>query len=121
MAGTRLLENNWRGPMPVEARDASPWIPSGVLTASAQIKAVRGLLGGILVTASDAGGDIVVKVWDSPNSTLTDDVCLAAVTIISTVSGAQNSFAPPSKEGVEAINGLYVQVTGDCEVIVYYK
>lgn len=118
----RTGKSRWRPPMPADARDAEPWIASGVLTVGTVVKAVPGLLGGVLVTATDDGGDIDVIVWDSPDSTLTDDEELARITVVETTANAQNSFATPSKEGVQAENGIYVQVVaGDCEVIVYYK
>lgn len=118
----RTGKSAWGFNTPADARDAEPWIASGKLTSSTVIKAKAGLLGGVLVTATDNGGDINVVVWDSDTSDTTNDEQLARITIVDTTANAQNSFAAPSKEGVCAQNGIYVQVVaGDCEFIVYYK
>jgi hypothetical protein len=119
---TRLLQSKIGPAAPPSLSDSTPWISSGVLTASTVIKAKAGVLGGVLVTATDAGGDIDVIVWDSPTSTLTGDVALCRVPIPTTVSLTQESFGTPSQVGVEATLGIYVQVVaGDCEIIVYYR
>lgn len=119
---SRTNVDYWQPATPVMARDAMPWVTSGYVTTSTVIKNQTGLLGGVIVTATDAGGDIDVIVWDSPNSTLTSGEHLCRLTIPTTVANTQVSFAAPSKEGVEARNGIYVQVVaGDCQVIVYYK
>lgn len=107
---------------PASARGATPWVSSGVVSAGTVIKNAPGILGGVIVTASDTDGDIDIIVWDSPDATLTSDVELCRVTITSATDHVQASFSSPSEVGVEAENGLYVQiVAGDCEVIVYYR
>ncbi len=118
-----LLDNRWEwGKTTASARNSQPWVSSGAITASTVIKAKSGILGGVLVTAADAGGDIDVIIWDSPDSTLTGDDVLARVTITDLIANTQASFAAPSQEGVEARNGLYAQVVaGDCRLEVYYK
>lgn len=119
---TRLLKSKAGPTTPGPVRDSSGWVSSGTLTASTVIKAEAGLLGGVVVTASDNGGDIDVIVWDSPNNTLTSDVELCRLTVPTTTDHTQTSFAAPSQVGVEAELGIYVQlVAGDCEIIVYYK
>lgn len=95
---------------------------TGLLTASAAVKASAGDLLGVTVEMTDDGGDGVVEVWDSPDSTLTDDDCLARVTVTTTTSGAMASWALPHPRGVHAGNGLYMKViAGDVNVIVYYN
>jgi len=95
---------------------------SGLLTASAVIKATKGILKGITMEMTDTGGDGVVEVWDSPTSTLTSDVCLARITVTSTTSGDMDSWTLPIGVGVKAPLGLYMKiVTGDVNVIVYYE
>jgi hypothetical protein len=92
------------------------------MTASTVVKAKAGILGGVLVTATDNGGDIDIKVWDSPDSTLTDDDLLAQVTVVATTAKAQSSFSAPDVTGIEARKGIYVQVVaGDASIVVYYK
>ena len=118
---SRFNENRWQINTSVSARDAEPWVASGKLTTGTVIKNRPGLLGEIVVTASDVGGDVDVIVWDSATSTTTNDEELARVRIPETVAGTQSSFSAPSKEGVFATDGIYVAVTGDCEFIVYYK
>jgi len=119
---TRLLKSKWGPSDPIGARDSSGWVTSGIMIASTAVKAKIGLLGGVLVTATDNGGDIDVIVWDSPDSTLTSDEYLCRITIPTTTANSQASFAAPSQVGIEALNGIYVQiVAGDCQVIVYYK
>ena len=95
---------------------------SGLKTASVAIKAARGILKGMTVEMTDAGGDGVVEVWDSPDATLTSDTCLARITVITATSGAMSSWEMPVAPGVKAENGLYLKVvTGDVNVIVYYE
>ena len=119
---TRLLKSKIGPTAHSDLYDSTSWISSGIVTTSTVIKDKPGILGGILVTATDAGGNIDVIVWDSPNSTLTDDIYLCRVTIPTTIANTQASFATPSQVGIEAENGIYVQVVaGNCQVIVYYK
>lgn len=117
----RTNYSRWEPTTRPASRDASPWVATGALTASAVVKNAPGLLGGVLVTTTDAGGDIDVLIYDSPDSTLTNDEILARITITEQVEHFQSSFGPPAREGVQAENGLYVHITGDCQVIVYYK
>ena len=119
---TRLLRSKIGPTAHSNLHDSTSWISSGIVTTSTVIKSKPGVLGGILVTATDAGGDADVIVWDSPNSTLTNDIYLCRVTIPTTIANTQTSFATPSQVGIEAENGIYVQVVaGDCQVIAYYK
>lgn len=94
---------------------------SGLKTASAVIKATKGVLKGVTMEMTDTGGDGVVEVWDSPDSTLTSDTCLARITVTSTTSGDMASWTLPVGVGVKADNGLYLKITGDVNVIVYYE
>ena len=119
---SRTLVSRWSPGTPAIARESEPWVSSGILTASTVIKAAGGLLGGVLVTATDNGGDIDVVVWDSPTATTTDDEYLARITVVTTTANAQASFVAPSSCGVQATLGIYVEVVaGHPQVIVYYK
>jgi len=95
---------------------------SGLKTASAAIKAAKGILKGLTVEMTDTGGDGIVEVWDSPDSTLTGDKCLARVAVTSTTAHDMASWAlPGGSVGVKASKGLYLKiVSGDVNVIVYY-
>lgn len=107
---------------PVNILDAGAWVPSGALTASTVIKASPGVLGGVVVTASDDGGDIDVIVWDSATATSTNKEQLARVTITAQTAKAQESIGTLGLGGIVASEGLWLQVAaGDCSVIVYYK
>lgn len=68
---------------------------SGLKTASVSIKAAKGILKGVTVEMTDTGGDGVVEVWDSPDSTLTDDICLARIRVTSTTLGDMASWSLP--------------------------
>ena len=95
---------------------------SGLLTTSSVIKATPGILKGVTMEMTDVGGDGVVEVWDSPNSTLAGDTCLARITVTSTTSGDMASRSLPVGSGVTAAKGIYMKiVTGDVNVIVYYE
>jgi hypothetical protein len=119
---TRLLRNRWKAADRAGARDAWPWIASGLLDASTVIKAEQGLLAGIVAFATDNGGDISLRVWDSANDTTDGKETLGYVNITEAASGAMASLSCPSREGIEAEQGLYVEVvSGDCTFIVYYK
>ena len=118
----RTLVDKIKGTSNWQSRIGQPWTTSGVLTASAVIKAEPGVFGGVLVIATDTGGDIDVIVWDSPTATLTDDERLCRVTIPSTVANTMDSFGNLDSPGIEATLGMYVQiVAGDCQVYVYYR
>lgn len=100
----------------------TPWSCTGFKTADAVVKATPGVLGGVLVTATDDGGDIDVIVYDSPDATLTDDIALCRVRITTTTAGAQGSFGDLAGPGVAASKGMWLDVVaGDCQVEVYYK
>ena len=95
---------------------------SGIKTASVAVKAAAGVLKGLTMEMTDTGGDGVVEVWDSPDATLTNDTCLARITVTSTTSGDMASWTLPVGEGVKAVNGIYMKiVAGDMNVIVYYE
>lgn len=115
---TRLLQHRW--PASFRGRPHA-WFSSGILTGSAVIKAKAGIVGWLCVHATDNGGDIHVKVWDSPDDTLTDDVVLAQQRVSTTTSGAHRHQVIPLP-GVEAEHGIYLEVVaGDCEAVVGYK
>lgn len=118
-----FLQTNADGELRVtnEVND-EPWSCTGFKTADAVVKAAPGVLGGIIVTATDNGGDIDVIVYDSPTSDLTGDIALARVTITTTTDKAQASFGAPSAAGIVASKGMWLDVVaGDCQVLVYYK
>jgi hypothetical protein len=95
------------------------WVSSGAKTSSGVIKASSGVLGGVLVIATDDGGDIVVNVYNNP--AIAGDTLLATVCVTTTTAGAQASFGALSS-GIIAENGIYLEVeSGDCTVIVYYS
>lgn len=99
-----------------------PWSCTGFKTADEVVKASAGVFAGILVTALDAGGDVDVIVYDSPDSTLTDDIAVARVTIPTTVALTQESIGDLSGPGIVMSKGIWVDVVaGDCQFLVYYK
>jgi hypothetical protein len=98
------------------------WTTTGFLTGDTVVKASAGLMSGVLVTATDAGGDIDVIVYDSPTSDLTGDNAVCRVTITTTTALSQASWGAPSQAGVDCPKGIYLDVVaGDCQVIVLYK
>lgn len=118
---TRLLKKLLGNSSPPGEVITAPWISSGVLTSSAVVSADPSRFGGVLVTATDGDGDIDVIVWDSPTSTTTDDEELARVTVPTTTALTQASAGDLSGPGIQATLGIYVAITGNCEVIVYYR
>ena len=96
-----------------------PWVSSGVFDADSVVCNAGCLLGGIMVHATDGDGDILVQVWDSPDSTLTSDVEVARVAIGLTDKYWRDVMFP--EPGIECENGIYVDITGDCVVCVYYR
>ena len=119
---TNLLKSKTKMTDKAETLAAAPAIATGLLTASTVIKAVPGLLLGYTMEMTDTGGDGTVEVWDSPTSDLTDDVCVARITVRSTTNGDMASFSLPLAPGVECGKGIYMKVTaGDVNVILYYK
>lgn len=100
----------------------TPWSCTGFKTADTVVKAAAGVFAGILVTATDAGGDIDVIVYDSPTSDLTGDIAVARVTIPTTVANTQGSVGDLSGPGIVMSKGIWVDVVaGDCQFLVYYK
>jgi len=117
-----VLDTRWKPGANLETRDREPWLGSGVLVASTIIKAFPALLGGILVTALDAGADINVNVWDSADAAALGDELIARVTITAAVAFTQSYFVTPSKEGIYCAKGIWIElVAGDAAFIVYYK
>ena len=105
-----------------EVVEDTPWTSSGLLSLSSVVSSVPCVLGKIVVTASDNGGDIDVIVWDSSDATPAAHTALCRKTIITTTDHAQVEFTAPSGAGVNAALGLFVQiVAGDCEYTVYYR
>lgn len=82
---------------------------SGVLTASAVIAAHQCRLKSIHVAAEAGGPDVItIKVWDSKDSTLTNNTELARF-VFSVPSGPVN--LEYDMHGVLAREGLYLQIT----------
>jgi hypothetical protein len=100
----------------------TPWTSSGLLSLSSVVSTAPCVLGEVRVTASDNGGDINLIVWDSSDATPAAHTALCRVTITTTTASVQEVFMAPSGAGVNAANGLFVQiVAGDCEYVVYYR
>ena len=103
-----------------QALGRTPWIPSGWLDASDQIKAAPGLLGGILVRAADNDGNGIIQVWD----TATGATTAAEVEMARVYCSATDElmiWVPFPLPGIEAIYGIYVEVTEDVEYEIYYR
>jgi len=105
--------------MPVELQ-ARPWVSSGVLTGDSVIKNLPGVLGAVMIQATDNGTDHVVKVYDSPNDTLTDDVIVYQCDLPEATDGARQYVCFPVP-GIKMRNGIYVDITGDLEYEIYYR
>ena len=118
-----VLQTNASGELRVVSESTdTPWSCTGIKTADAVIKATPGTLAGVVVTQTDTGGDVDVIIYDSPDSTLTDDIALCRITITSVTALTQGSFGGILGPGVVASKGLWLDVVaGDCQVIVYYK
>jgi hypothetical protein len=117
---TRLLKSKVSEVTNANIRLTAPWVTSGFMIADTVVKAGPGILGGVLVTATDADGDINVIVYDSASAASGVELC--RVTIPTTTSLTQASFGNLAGPGVECENGIYVDVVaGDCQVTVYYK
>ena len=100
----------------------TPWTSGGLLSLSSVVSTAPCVLGQVRVTASDNGGDIDLIVWDSSDATPAAHTALCRVTITTTTASVQEVFMAPSGAGVNAANGLFVQiVAGDCEYVVYYR
>lgn len=109
----------WGPTQNIAERQKIPWTSSDEFSASAVVKDSIGILGGLLVTADDAGGDIEVVIYD--NDSAASGVVLARLNITTAVNNYQESFSSPSLEGILAEDGIYCEITGDASVIVYYK
>ena len=119
---TRLNKKMLSSSSPPGEVTTAPWITSGAMTASTVVSNAPSRLGGVVVTATDDGGDIDVILWDSPTSDVTSDEYLARITVTTTTAKAQASFGDLAGPGVQATLGIYVQVVaGDCQVLVYYR
>lgn len=119
---TRLLKYKTKMEDIAQTLQALPWIPTGELEASTVVKAIPGLVARLDVEAKDNGGDISVEVWDSPDATLTDDVLICRVRVITTTLGAQNYWECPLEPGTECEKGIYVKlVAGDAYINLLYK
>jgi len=95
------------------------WESSGAILASGVIKASPGLLGGVVVTASDADGDIEVNIYD--NATKAAAPLLATLRLTAKTIGAQTSFGALAG-GIIAHEGIYLDMSaGHCMAIVYYE
>jgi len=114
---TRLLEYKTDMSDPALTLQATPWIPTGVLTDSAVIKAVPGLVGAIHVRKN--GNSTTVKLWDSPTTDTTGDVEISRISVPD--NGKEYLLFP--LPGIEPKLGIYVEIEAgkDPEVIVYYK
>ena len=119
MANRTLVNVIRPGSTPTELM-AKGWESSGVLSASTVIKAKYGMLGAVMVQATDNGADQVLKVWDSPDSTTTDDVILYQCDLPETTDGARQ-YAQMPLPGVVAHNGIYVEIAGDLEFEIFYR
>jgi len=118
----RVNQNTWLDGSNFFVAHAVPWEAAGEFNDNAVIKDAEGVFAGILVEASDGGGDIEVEVWDSPDATLTNDICVASVRIASTTAYTQDSFGSLAGLGIHCHNGIYVKkVSGDCVFYVFYR
>ena len=117
---TRLLEYKTRFTDFADSLTVLPWIPTGWLTASAEVKAVPGLVGGIIMREEDNDGDQVIKIWDSEDSTTDGDVEMARV-YGTGIAGNVVALVFPLP-GIEAQKGIYVELSaGDAEFVLYYR
>jgi len=99
------------------------WTPTGILTASEQIKAVPGFLARVDLRMTDNGADGNVRIWDSATgATGAAVVLLCQLAVITATTNAEGHWECPLEAGVEAISGIYLEVVaGDVEVVVLYK
>jgi len=121
MAATnRLLLNSVRPASTSTEKLAVAWESSGVLAASTVIKAKPGLLGAVMVQTTDNGTDQVLKVWDSPDATMTDDVILYQCELPEATDGARQYVKFPMP-GIQAHLGIYIEIAGDLEYEIIYR
>lgn len=120
---TRTNVNSIRPKSAGEERIVVPIEASGIFTASSVIKNVPGMLHGIIVTITTEGAADVLKVWDSPDATTTDDVELARVTLAAGTNLGQQAIIMLPSPGVYAHLGIYVEVCGQAalEYEIYYR
>jgi len=117
---TRLLEYKTRLTDSADVLATLPWIPTGWHENSAQVKAVPGLVGGIIMHEEDDGGDQVLKIWDSDSPVTTDDVEVARITGGGTAGNITAVMFP--LPGIEVQKGIYVEINaGDLEWELYYR
>ena len=102
-----------------EAVKSQAWYRVGPVANSIEAKTAPGWLGGVRVTATDADGDVVVNLWDSPDSTTTDDIEVARLSLGKAAKDVREVTFPDP--GVELQNGLYVAITGDCLVETWLR
>lgn len=117
MARSRDYFHHIHDPKPGE-RGSRPWVSSDQVTSSAVIKAGPGLLGMVVVEETDAGADQVVTIYDHASSA--SGVVLAEVYGIGGAAGETSEWTAPDG-GVWCETGIYVEITGDAKVIVYYQ
>ena len=117
---TRLSENRVSLAAPSTVLAATPWICSGQLTASAVISDGPCRFGAILVEIDDTGQDSVITAYDSPTTDTTSDEVLGIFTANLVAKQDSKLYVFPLP-GVECALGLYITVSGDCKVYVYYK
>ena len=97
-----------------EALQRAPWIATSVLAAADEIKKEAGILGAI---AFAKVASATLTLWDSEDSTTTDDNKLAPVLDCS-LDERLYVFPVP---GVEFKKGLYVAIAGSPSYVIYYK
>lgn len=114
-----LLEKVISLASPGSVKHSTPLQASGVQTASQVVCAEPCLLGGVVLFNTDNGGDQVLKVWDSEDATVDDDIELIRVSGIAVDESEVVVMFP--EPGVECRHGIYVAVTGDLEYVIYYK
>lgn len=123
MAGTRINDGQRLYGAGTAELQRTLWIPSGGLTVSTLVSDESCIYGGMTVMATDIGGDIIVRVWDSANenSTEDDDILIDEVTVVDTKVSATDLHVGLTP-GVECRKGIWVEIaTGNAEVIIYYR
>jgi len=117
---TRLSEKTISLAAPPGLLATAPWICSGQLTAAAVVSDGPCRLGAILVEIDDTDQDAVVTVYDSANNSTTGKEVLGIFT--ANLVAKQNSqlyvFPLP---GIECAQGIYITVSGNVKVFVYYR
>ena len=102
-----------------------PAISSGELAASTAVLAAPGRLCGVFIVHDGTAADLVLEIWDSPDSTLTSDTQLTPdITIAaSPAAGARSQLFWFGEDGIHAAKGIYAKITctGTKKFVVYYK